>query len=97
MLGLYSVFRAVDIFIRLIEWAIVIYCVLSWIRPAFRAFYLLRQFIQPFIAPFQKLSLRLMRRFNAPIDLTCFFAVIGMQVLDRLWWWLYRILAVRIF
>lgn len=93
MLGLYSVFRAVSIFIEIIEWAIVAYCVLSWFRPRFRAFFLLRQFIAPFVSPFQKLSLMIMRRFNAPIDLTCFFAVIGMQLINRLWWRLYVLLA----
>ena len=96
MLGLFSVFRAVDIFLRLIEWAIVIYCVLSWFQPRFKAFFMLRQFIQPFVSPFQKLSLRVRRYFNAPVDFTCLFAIIGIQIIERLWWWLYRFLMLRV-
>ena len=96
MLGLYSVFRAVSIFFSIIEWAIVIYCVLSWFRPNFRLFFLLRQFIQPFVSPFQKLSMKLMRHFRAPVDFTCLFAIIGFQILDRAWWWLFRLLAMRV-
>ena len=96
MLGLYSVFRAVSIFIRVIEWAVVAYCVLSWFRPNFKLFYVLRQCIQPFVSPFQKLSMKVMRYFNAPVDFTCFFAIIGFQVLDRLWWALYRFLYLRV-
>ena len=96
MLGLYSVFRAVSIFLEIIEWAIVAYCVLSWLRPTFKAFYMLRQFIMPFVSPFQKLSMKLMRRFNAPIDFTCFFAIIGFQIINRLWWRLYVLLAFRV-
>ena len=46
--GLYEVFRAGGLFIELIITAILIYCVLSWFRPTFRAFDLLRRFIQPF-------------------------------------------------
>jgi len=95
MLGLYSVFSAVSIFIRIIEWAILVYCVLSWLQPRFKAFYLLRQFILPFVSPFQRLSLKVMRWFNAPIDLTCFFAVIAYNLINRLWWRLYYLLLFR--
>ena len=93
MLGLYEVFYAAYIFLRLITAAIVIYCVLSWFRPNFRAFYMLRSFIQPFVSPFQKLSLKVMRRFNAPVDLTMLFAVIGYQLLERVLWRVYFLLA----
>lgn len=97
MLGLYSVFRAVGIFLEIIEWAIVIYCVLSWFRPRFRAFFMLRQFILPFVAPFQRLSMKVSRYFNAPIDFTCLFAILGLQIAQRLWWALYRLVAFRLF
>ena len=93
-MSMYSVFRAVSIFIRIIKWAVVAYCILSWFRPRFKAFFLLRQFIMPFVSPFQKLSMKVMRYFNAPIDLTCFFAIIAFQLIDRLWWRLF-ILIMR--
>ena len=92
MLGLYEVFYAGYLFLRLITLAILAYCVLSWFRPTFRAFDWLRAFIQPFIAPFQKLSYKLMQRFNAPVDFSCLFAVIAYQVMERLWWMLYALL-----
>ena len=89
MLSLYTVFRAVGTFLWIIEWAIVIYCILSWFQPRFRAFFLLRQFITPFVSPFQRLSVWVRRRFNAPVDFTCLFAIIGIQIIERLWWRLY--------
>ena len=92
MLGLYEVFYAGYLFLRLITLAIVAYCVLSWFQPRFRAFELLRRFIQPFISPFQRLSLRLMRRFGTPVDLTCLLAVLGYQIIGRLWMQLYFLL-----
>ena len=97
MLSLYSVFRAVSIFLQIIEWAIVVYCVLSWFQPRFKAFFVLRQFIMPFVSPFQKLSVKVMRYFNAPVDFTCFFAIIAFQIVNRLWWRLYVLLATRMF
>lgn len=93
MLGLYEVFYAGYLFLRLITAAIVIYCILSWFRPNFRAFAVLGRFVQPFISPFQRLSLKLMRYFRAPVDFSCLFAVIGYQILERLWWRLYFLLA----
>ena len=96
MRGLYEVFYALSLFLRLITAAIFAYCVLSWFRPTFRAFDLLRRFIQPFVAPFQKLSLRLMRRFNAPVDFSCLFALLGYQIVQRLLWRLYFLLARRL-
>ena len=93
MPGLYEVFYAGYIFLRLISLAILIYCVLSWFRPTFRAYYLLGRFIEPFISPFRRLSLKLMRYFRAPIDFSFLLAMIGYQVLERLWWRLYALLA----
>ena len=93
MLGLFEVFRAGDIFIEVVSTAVLIYCVLSWFRPNFQAFYWLRRFIMPFISPFQRLSLRVMRYFNAPIDFSCLFALIGFRIIRRLWWMLYGLIA----
>ncbi|MBE5772658.1 MAG: hypothetical protein E7337_01835 [Clostridiales bacterium] len=92
MPGLYTVFRTGSIFLYVIRTAILVYCVLSWFQPRFKAFFMLRQFIMPFISPFQALSLKLMRFFRAPIDFTCWFALIGLTILDRVWWYLYHLL-----
>lgn len=93
MLGLYEVFYAGYIFLQMIIYAILIYCVLSWFRPAFRAYDLLGAFIRPFVAPFRKLSLKAMRYFRAPVDFTCLFAVVAYEIIERLWWRLYMLLA----
>ena len=93
MRGLYEVFYAGDLFLQLINTAILIYCVLSWFRPTFRAFYTLQRFIQPFISPFQRLSLRLMSAFNMPFDFSCWFALIAIRILRRLWWMLYALIV----
>lgn len=93
MLGLYEVFYAGYLFLRLVTLAILVYCVLSWFRPAFRAYYWLGRFIEPFISPFRKLSMKLMRYFRAPIDFSYLLAMIGYQIVERLWWRLYFLLA----
>ena len=95
MPGLYEVFYAGYIFLRLITLAIVVYCVLSWFRPTFRAYDMLGAFIRPFVAPFQGLSMKLRQYFRAPVDFSFLFAVIAYQVVERLWWRLYYLLARR--
>ena len=97
MPGLYTVFKAGSIFLHIITWAIFIYCVLSWFQPRFSLFFTLRNFIQPFISPFQRLSLKLIRYFRAPFDFTCWFAVIFYQIVNQLWWQLYWLLRGLLF
>lgn len=94
---LYIIFRTGGEVIRIIEYAMLIYCVLSWFQPRQMWFYKFREFLQPFVAPFQGLAQKVMARLNAPIDFTFLFAILGYQILERLWWTLYRLLAVRIF
>ena len=96
MRGLYEVFYAGYIFLRLITLAILVYCVLSWFRPRFRAFDMLGAFIRPFVAPFQGLSMKVRQYFQAPVDFTFLFAIIFYQVVERVWWWLYALLARRL-
>ena len=95
MLGLYEVFYAGYIFLRLITLAILIYCILSWFRPNFRAYDMLGAFIRPFVAPFQGLSMKLRQYFRAPVDFSFLFAILAYQVLERVWWRLYYLLARR--
>jgi len=93
-MGLYYVFQAGSIFLRVIEYAILAYCVLSWFRPSFGFYYWLQGFIRPFIAPFRRLSVWLMRRTRMPLDFSCWFALIGLSIINRLWWRLYVLLAM---
>lgn len=96
MSGLYQVFYAGHIFLRVLTSAIFIYCILTWLRPTFRAFYVLQDMIRPFVTPFAKLSAKLAQYFRAPVDFSCLLALIGYHLIDRLWWVLYGILARRL-
>ena len=93
MLGLYEVFYAGYLFLRLVTAAMLIYCVLSWFRPNFRAYDLLGRFVEPFVRPFRRLSMKLMRYFRALVDFSFLLAILGYQIVERLWWRLYMLLA----
>lgn len=91
---LYRVFQAGSSFLHIVQIAIVIYAVLSWFRPKATAYRWLEAFITPFVSPFRRLGLWLADRFHLPFDLTCVFAILGLEVVERLWMLLYRILRL---
>ncbi len=89
---LYTVFTAVGYFLYAIRTAILVYCIMSWFRPRNRFFYFLARFVEPFIAPFRRISMWVMTRTRLPIDFTCWFAIIGISLINRLMWWIYTLL-----
>lgn len=90
---LHQVFRAGSAFLRIVSLAILIYCILSWFQPRSQAFVWLGSFIRPFVAPFRRLSVWLMHRTRIPLDFSCWFAILGIELVNSLWWFLYRLLA----
>lgn len=93
MLSLRDVFNAASIFLYVVRTAILIYAILSWIRPNFRLFYMLESFVKPFLIPFRRLSVWLMSKIRRPLDFSCWFALIGISILDSLLWRLYYLLS----
>lgn len=91
---LYQVFQAGSIFLRIVEFAILLYCVLSWFRPRNQLYLWLEGFIRPFVAPFRRLSVWLMSRTRMPLDFSCWFAIIGIGIIESLWQRLYFILRM---
>lgn len=89
---LYQVFRALSIFFSVVRIAILVYALLSWLRPRWQAYYLLERFVTPFIMPFRRLSVWLAAKLRVPLDFSCWFAIIGLSVVNELWWWLYMLL-----
>lgn len=92
---LYMVFQAGSAFLRIVETAILIYVVLSWFRPRNNSLYLwLESFIRPFVAPFRRLSVWITSKTRVPLDFSCYFAIIGLHVVQTLWMRLYYLLRM---
>ena len=89
---LYKVFQSGSVFLSIIRIAILVYVVLSWLRPRHTAYLWLESFVRPFISPFRRLSVWLMSRTRMPLDFSCWFSLIGLSIVDRLWWRLYILL-----
>jgi len=97
MPSLYVIFRTISIFIRVIYYGILVFTVMSWFRPSNNFYYMLGRFVAPFIMPFRRLSMWIMRKTRLPIDFSCWFAIIGLSIINQLWWRLYYLLRGLLF
>lgn len=91
---LYSVFQTASTFLRVVDTAILIYVVLSWFRPRNRIYLWLESFVRPFIAPFRRLSVWISSRTRMPLDFSCWFAMIGLSIVNQLLWKVYALLRL---
>jgi len=94
---LYTVFYAAGKFLELLDLAIFIYCILTWVAPRSGARYWLQRFIEPFCAPFRSLAHAICRKWGSPFDFTCLFAMIGISILRQVLWAVYRLLMGFLF
>ena len=83
---LYSVFRGIDIFLRLIDYVLLGYCILSWVaRPTNSLYIFLSRLAQPFIAPFRPIARKLIER-GVLIDISALLAIFSLDIVRRLIW-----------
>lgn len=94
---LYPVFQAVSIFIRVIYYGILVFTVMSWFRPSNKFYMTLGRFVAPFVMPFRRLSMWIMRKTRIPLDFSCWLAIIALSIVNQLWWRLYYLLKALIF
>lgn len=90
---LYNVFYAAQLFLQAVSYAILFYCILTWIAPRSGLCDGLGRFIAPFVAPFRKLTYAMMRRWGTPFDFSCWFAMIAINIFSRVLWQVYALLA----
>ncbi len=89
---LYKVFLGLDYFIRILSYALLIYCVLTWILPPYhKVMHLFARFVDPMLRPIRKLLFRLLPRM--PIDFSPIAASLILQFASRLLWRIYLWIA----
>lgn len=90
---LYRIFHAASLLLSLLSWAIFAYCILTWVAPRSSARYWLERFIEPVCSPFRPLARMMITRWGAPLDFTCWFALIGIRIAGSLLWRIYYLIA----
>lgn len=95
--SLFLVFQAVSIFLRVIYSAIIAFSIMSWFRPQNGFYMFLGRFIAPFVMPFRRLSMLIMRKTRVPVDFSTWFAIISLMITSHLWSRLYVTLSRLIY
>jgi uncharacterized protein YggT (Ycf19 family) len=75
-------YRTLMVFLRVMDAALFIYVIMSWIAPRTQIYYVIGRFVEPFLRPFRVLSNRLLGRFALPIDFSVIFAFIGIEIIQ---------------
>ena len=77
---MYTLFSAVSIFLSVIEYAILLYVIMSWFRPRNRFYLWLMNFVTPFIKPFYPLAIKIMTRSGVRVDFSAWMAIVALRV-----------------
>lgn len=89
---LYRFFRLGQSILYIMECTVFVYAILSWFRPSYNLYRWLENIVTPIIAPFKYLHDLLLSRFELPFDFSCWLTILGLQLINSLWWRLYLIL-----
>ena len=85
---LYKVFLGVNYFIRILSYALLIYCVLSWILPPYhKVMRIAERFVDPMLRPIRSLLFRFFPWM--PIDFSPLALSLLLQLASRLLWRIY--------
>lgn len=81
---MYHVVEALQLFLRVLSAAMFVYWLLTFLRFNNRLVEILAKFIYPFVKPFRRPAMWVMRRTGLPIDFTLWFAMIGLNIVSEL-------------
>ena len=93
---MYSVIHAVQVFLRILSLAMFIYWIMTFLRFNNRFVEILAKSIYPFVRPFRRPAMWVMRRTGLPNDFTLWFAMIGINIVSELLYVLYFRLCLPI-
>lgn len=79
-----DIINALQVFLRFLSFAMLVYWILTLLRFNNRLVELLAKFIYPFVRPFRRPAMWVMRRTGWPIDFTLWFAMIGVNIVSEL-------------
>lgn len=89
---LYNVFRGISIFLLMIRYIVLAYCVMSWfVRPTNQLYVTVRNIVWPFLAPFRPIASRLFNM-GLRLDVTPLLAFLALDLAERLLWWLFALI-----
>ncbi|GHU83457.1 hypothetical protein FACS1894196_3380 [Clostridia bacterium] len=86
-----GIVTGISYFLQVIYYALLAYCLLSWIFPPYhRIMQFLGRFIDPLLRPIRRVMFRLFPRM--PIDLSALVGFLALRLIQQLLWQLYYLI-----
>lgn len=87
-MALYGVFRGISMFLQVIYYALLVYCILSWILPPYnKVMMFLGRFMNPLLQPIRNVLFRIFPRL--PLDLSALVLFFILNIVNSLLWRVY--------
>lgn len=91
-MALYGVFRGISMFLQVIYYALLVYCILSWILPPYnRVMMFLGRITNPLLQPIRNVLFRIFPRL--PLDLSALVLFFLLNIVNSLLWRVYYMIA----
>lgn len=91
-MALYGVFRGISMFLQIIYYALLIYCLMSWILPPYnKVMMFLARIVDPLLRPIRNILYRFFPHMR--LDFSALIAFLLLRIVDSLLWQLYYLLS----
>lgn len=88
---LYGIFQGISYFLQIVYYALLIYCLLSWLLPPYhKVMMFLGRFVDPLLRPIRSVMYRIFPHMR--LDFSALVAFLLLNVVQRLLWQLYYLL-----
>ena len=86
---LYQIVQGLSMFLRIVRYILLAYCLMSWfVRPTNRFYQICQRMCDPLLAPFRPISRKLIEK-GFMIDISAILAFFALDIVERLIWWLF--------
>ena len=77
-----QIYSGISIFLNIISVILFVYCLMTWfVRPDSQIYVFMRRLVDPIVAPFRPLALRLMEK-GLMIDISVLLAILAVRILS---------------
>lgn len=84
----YIFVRTLTMIFNVVETAVLVYCILSWIAPQSRIYDIMAFLLEPLVRPFRPLGQWIMEKTGVPLDFSLWIFMIAMHIAQTL---IYRV------
>ncbi len=75
-----QIYTGINYFLNIVSGILLVYCLMTWfVRPNSQIYVFMRRLVEPIVAPFRPLAMRLMEK-GLMIDISVLLAIFGVRI-----------------